>query len=81
MDALSSLARACGKDGGERAVIQDRIFSELRDGKIADLYENFSRANAREECALIAKGRCCAKRTTCFQSLGKSNRSTPVQSR
>jgi hypothetical protein len=45
-DAVSSRARACGKDGGERAVIQDRIFSELYDGKIADLYENFSRANA-----------------------------------
>jgi hypothetical protein len=24
-------------------VIQDRIFSELYDGKIADLYENFDR--------------------------------------
>ena len=81
MDALSSLSRARGKDGGERAVIQDRIFSELYDGKIADLYENFSRAYAREECSLIAKGRCCAKRTTCFQSLGKSNRRTPVPSR
>ena len=81
MDALFSLSRARGKDGGERAVIQDRIFSQLYDGKIADLYENFSRANAREECSLIAKGRCCAKRTTCFQSLGKSNRPTPVRSR
>jgi len=47
MDALSSLSRARGKDGGERAVIQDRIFSELYDGKVADLYENFSRASAR----------------------------------
>jgi hypothetical protein len=48
---LSPLSRARGKDGGERAVIQDRIFSELYDGKIADLYENFSRANAREGCS------------------------------
>jgi hypothetical protein len=80
MDALPCLARARGKDGGERAVIQDRIFSELYDGKIADLYEElFPRKRAREECSL--KGRCCAKRTTCFQSLGKSNRPTPVRSR
>jgi hypothetical protein len=26
---------------------------------------------AREECSVIARGRCCAKRTTCFQFLGK----------
>jgi hypothetical protein len=48
MDALSFLSRARGKAGGEQTVIQDRIFSELYDGNIADLYENFSRANARE---------------------------------
>jgi hypothetical protein len=48
MDALSSLSRARGKDGGERAVIQDRIFSELYDGKVADLLrELFPRKRAR----------------------------------
>src|SRR5947207_14945207 len=36
--------------------------------------KTFPARTPREKCSLIAKRRRCAKRTTCIQSLGKSNR-------